>query len=230
MFRLSDVDSDLCSITDSCSSNTKRPEEWLQMILDTATPLAKKGDGEAMMILYNATGKLDWLEKAAEAGYARAQWLLAGRYEEGEGIFLWSGSRQESIEKWTKAAAEGEFPKAMMDYVGILIEKGDLQSARHWYQKAAETGYSEAVYSYGSYLAHEPNKYGFKENLVEGYALISILLELDGGGDMPRFVNLKLPKIAAKMTPQQIEEAQQYAKDWKATHPPLSFYPDKLGF
>jgi hypothetical protein len=78
-------------------------------------------------------------------------------------------------------------------------------------------------------LAHEPNKYQFKEKLVEGYALISMLLELDGGGDMPNYANLKFPRIAAKMTPQQIEEAQQYAKDWKATHPPLSFYPDKLG-
>ena len=40
----------------------------------------------------------------------------------------------------------------------------------------------------------------------------------------------KLTKIAAKMTPEQIEEAKAFAQEWKASHPPLSFFPDKLGF
>jgi hypothetical protein len=31
------------------------------------------------------------------------------------------------------------------------------------------------------------------------------------------------------MTAEQITEANRFAKEWKATHPPLSFYPEKLG-
>jgi len=31
------------------------------------------------------------------------------------------------------------------------------------------------------------------------------------------------------MTAEQIEESKIVAKEWKATHPPLSFFPDKLG-
>lgn len=230
MFRLSNVDSDLCSIMDSCSADIKRPKEWLQKLVDTVTPLAKKGDAEAMMILYNTTGKLEWLEEAAEAGYARAQWLLAGRYEEGEGVFLWPGSRQESIEKWTKAAAEGGFPKAMMNYVALLYKRGDLASARIWQKKAAETGYESGVTGYGAYLAHTPDRLKYPLDIVKGYALTSLLKDLDGGGNVEAYVDDVLPQIEEKMTPQQLEEAQQYAKDWKATHPPLSFYPDKLGF
>jgi hypothetical protein len=42
-------------------------------------------------------------------------------------------------------------------------------------------------------------------------------------------INDKLPKIAAKMTKTQIAEATAFAQKWKATHPPLSFFPDKLG-
>jgi len=31
------------------------------------------------------------------------------------------------------------------------------------------------------------------------------------------------------MTSEQTEKSLEVAKDWKATHPPLSFFPDKLG-
>jgi hypothetical protein len=41
-------------------------------------------------------------------------------------------------------------------------------------------------------------------------------------------VESKLPKIEAKMTAEQISEGKQLAKEWKATHAPLPFYPDKL--
>jgi len=39
-----------------------------------------------------------------------------------------------------------------------------------------------------------------------------------------------LPDIASQMTAKQIEQAKAFAKEWKATHPPLSFFPPKLGF
>lgn len=47
---------------------------------------------------------------------------------------------------------------------------------------------------------------------------------------MQENVEYKLPKVASKMTPEQIEEAKVFAAKWKATHPPLSFFPPKLGF
>ncbi|MFJ5283777.1 hypothetical protein ACIP66_07975 [Pseudomonas sp. NPDC088429] len=31
-----------------------------------------------------------------------------------------------------------------------------------------------------------------------------------------------------KMTPEQIEAAKKFAQEWASSHPPLSFFPDKL--
>lgn len=39
----------------------------------------------------------------------------------------------------------------------------------------------------------------------------------------------ELPKIASQMTPEQLEKAKVFARNWKATHAPLSYFPDKLG-
>ena len=67
-------------------------------------------------------------------------------------------------------------------------------------------------------------------DLVASYGLMSLLLELDGGGDMLPLAKDELPRIAAQMTPEQIKQAEAFAKEWKATHPPLSYFPEKLEF
>ncbi|WP_277372884.1 sel1 repeat family protein [Pseudomonas sp. AA-38] len=230
MLRLSRTDNDLCSIMNNCPSSTKTPLDWLKQARAIAGVNAEKGDAEAMYVMYLATAELEWLEKSAEAGYAQGQWLLANRYQEGEGFFFLPGNRKESYEKWIKASAEGGNPKAMMAYVGILYKKGDMETARHWITKAAETGFESGVTSLGAYSGHAPAKFGFPLDVVKGYGLISLLRELDGGGNVQVYVDEVLPEIAAKMTPEQIEQAKVFAKEWKATHPPLSFFPDKLGY
>jgi uncharacterized protein len=230
MFQLSYMDSDLCTIMNNCPADAKSPADWIKMIWEAAKPLVAQGDGEAMKIMYNSTGKIEWLEKSAEAGYAPAQWLLANRYLEGEGFFILPWKRQEAVEKWFKASAEGGNPKGMTAYAHILHEEGDIAGVRHWMEEASKLGYVDAVSSYGAYVAHTPDLLGYPLDLIKGYALIYLLQELDGGGNMQVYVEDTLPEIAAKMTPEQIEEAKVFAKEWKATHPPLSFFPDKLGF
>ncbi len=116
----------------------------------------------------------------------------------------------------------------MMDYIEILYKKGDLEGVRHWLQAAAETGDQKAISSYGSFIAHAPDQVGYPLDLVKGYALISLLKELDGGGAIQDFVHDTLEEIASKMTVEQIESSRAVAEQWKTTHPPLSFFPDKL--
>ncbi|WXL24749.1 sel1 repeat family protein [Ectopseudomonas mendocina] len=230
MFRLADTKDDLCSFINSCPGNIKDYRDWVRLLWKTAEPLAEGGDAEAMLIMYNTTGDVEWIEKSAGAGYPDAQYYLAAMYEEGKGFFFPPWRRAEKIEELYRKSAEGGFPKGMMMYAGLLIEKGDLQAAREWTKKGAETGFETMLYNYGSYLAHEPDKIGYELDLVRGYGIISLLLELDGGGGTLYLTEEKLKKIAAKMTPEQIEEAKAFAQEWKATHPPLSFFPDKLGF
>ena len=229
MFQLATAGGDLCAVANKCPSGIKSAGDWLELLIKTAEPRAMKGDAEAMAIMYNAKSDLTWLEKSAEAGYAPAQWLLANRYSEGEGSFLLPWNRKSAEEKWLKASSEGGYPKAMIEYISILYERGDMEGVRHWLEIAAKTGYQDAVSSYGAYLSHTPDKVGYPIDLIKGYALVSLLKELDGGGNVQVYVEGKLPLISEKMTPEQITEANHFAKEWKATHPPLSFYPEKLG-
>jgi hypothetical protein len=45
---------------------------------------------------------------------------------------------------------------------------------------------------------------------------------------MQENIDYELPKITSKMTPEDVERGKQFAKEWKKTHPPLSFFPEKL--
>jgi TPR repeat protein len=229
MIQLGRKNSDLCKILDNCPVSSKSPAQWLAYARDLVLVKANSGDAESLFLMYEITFDRNWLEKSANSGYALAQYWMAVGDRQGEGFFLLPGKREASVSRWLKAASEGGNPKAMMDYIEILYKNGDLEGVRHWLQVAAETGDQKAISSYGSYLAHAPDQVGYPLDLVKGYALISLLKELDGGGAIQDFVQDTLEEIGAKMTSEQIESSKSVAKKWKDTHPPLSFFPDKLG-
>ena len=227
MIQLGRVKNDLCKLSDDCPATEKKPSDWLNQASSIAQPKAEDGNAEAMYIMYELTLDTTWLEKAAAKSHQISQYLLAKSYNQGDGFFLpWK--RSEAVEKLFKASAESGYPPSMMEYGALLYEKGDIEGFRHWNEQAALASYATTVYGYGSDLAHEPDTYGFPFDVVKGYALVYTLKELDGGGGLQERVESKLPKIEAKMTAEQIAEGKKFAKEWKATHAPLSFYPDKL--
>lgn len=228
MIRLSENNNDLCVVMKNCPEGRKEPTEWRKMALDAAEKEAAKGNAEAMYLMFRLTGDDKWLEQSAEKGYAFAQYYLATGYRDGKGFFLLPSSRADVVQRLMKASAEGGYPPGMMAYVETLATKNDLETLRFWYEKAAKSGYASAVFGYGSYLSKNPSELGFSYEPVKSYALISTLLELDGGGGLLKYAKEILPEIAAKLTPEQIEQAKQMSKEWKATHPPLSYFPDKL--
>ncbi|SDT07768.1 hypothetical protein SAMN05216496_3214 [Pseudomonas sp. Z003-0.4C(8344-21)] len=227
MIQLGRVQKDLCKLSEDCPPTEKKPSDWLNQASSIAQPEAEDGNPEAMYIMYELTLDTTWLEKAAAKHHRFSQYLLAKSYHQGDGVFLpWK--RSEAVEQLFKASAEGGYPPAMMEYGALLYEKGDIEGFRHWNEQAALASYATTVYGYGSDLAHEPDTYGFPLDVVKGYALVYTLKELDGGGGLQARVESKLPKIEAKMTTEQITKGKRFAEEWKATHPPLSFYPDKL--
>ena len=228
MIRLSGSKNDLCVTMKNCPEDRKEPSEWRKMALEAAEKEAHKGNAEAMYLMFRLTGEDKWLEQSAEKGYAFAQYYLATGYRDGKGFYLLPSSRAEVVERLMKASAEGGYPLGMMGYVEALAYKKDFETLRFWNEKAAEAGYASAVFGYGSYLSKTPSEFGFPYDPVKSYALISTLLELDGGGGLQEYANDILPEIAEKLTPEQIEQAKQLSKEWKATHPPLSYFPDKL--
>ncbi|RON48035.1 tetratricopeptide repeat protein [Pseudomonas frederiksbergensis] len=228
MIQLGRSEKNLCQFSNDCDPTLKRPIDWLNLAQNLAKPKAEQGDAEAMFIMYQLTIDQDWLEKSANAGHAIAQYWMAVGEQEGNGKFLLPWKRSESIAMWLKASSERGYPKAMMAYVAVLYKEGDMEGVRHWLEEAAKTGEQNAVSTYGAYLTHTPDKVGYPLDLVKGYALVSLLKELDGGGSVRDYLEVKLPEIEAKMTPEQISQANEFAKKWKLTHPPLSFFPEKL--
>ncbi len=230
MLRLSGKGDDLCVAMGNCPADQKTPIEWLMLARETASARAAQGDAAAMYQMNSATADLAWLEKAAEAGYGEAQWLLANRYKEGRGTFIWPGSREEAVEKWFKASAESGYVLGMMGYAEILYKRNDLESVRYWVKKAAEAGYIKAVFSYASYVTHMPDQLNYPLDRVTGYGLISLIAKLDGGGGSALNAQEFLPEIAKKMTPEQIKQAEVFAEEWQKIHPPLSYFVTKYGF
>lgn len=230
MIRLGRVEEDLCVAMKNCPQGKDTSSNWVIRAKELAVQRATQGDAESMYLLYDMTGNDDWLVKSAENGFPFAQFRLATNYQEGNGSFLLPSRRSQAIERWMKASAENGYPRAMMGLAAIMIKNKDLASFRIWNEKAAETGYVEGVFGYASYIGEEKSKYGFEFDPIKSYALLSNLLELNGGGNVIRDVNDTLPDIEKKMTKEQVTMAKELAKTWKANHPPLSFFPDKLGY
>ncbi|WP_150752097.1 tetratricopeptide repeat protein [Pseudomonas fluorescens] len=228
MIQLGRMKNDLCVKIGNCPPAKKTPTEWFAQAKDLVLSKAQKGDPESQYLMYEITLSREWLEKSATAGYPLAQYWMAVSERQGEGFFLIPGKRDASVKRWLLLSSEGGYPKAMMDYLQILFEEGDMEGLRHWLKIAAETGDQAAISNYGAYIAHTPDKIGYPLDLVKGYALFTLLKELDDSGGIGRYVERKSEEIREKMTRTQIEESEKAAKDWKATHPPLSFFPDKL--
>ncbi|WP_445178471.1 tetratricopeptide repeat protein [Pseudomonas sp. McL0111] len=230
MIRLGGANDDLCVTMKNCSPSELSAVEWMEKAKNLAIEQASQGNAESMYLLWEITGNDDWLEKSAESNFALAQFRLATKYQEGGGIFLLPSKRLDAIEKWMKASAENGYPPAMMGLAAARINKSDFSGFRIWNENAAALGYVSAVFGYASYIGEGEPKYGFVSDPVTSYALLYNLLELDGGGNVINNVKDVLPEVEKNMSKEQITEAKKLAKNWKATHPPLSFFPDKLGY
>ncbi|WP_262387397.1 tetratricopeptide repeat protein [Pseudomonas chlororaphis] len=228
MIRLAGNDNDLCVLMENCPESGKEPSDWLQMAKQAAGEQAKNGNAEAMYLMFRITGDEGWLEKSAANGFAFAQYYLGTGYRDGKGFFILPSKRHETIESLMKASAEGGYPRGMMEYAAIRAEKKDFENYRSWNKKAAEAGYTNAVYGYGLNLSTKTSEFGFSYDPITSYALMHLLLELDGGGDILDAAKYSIEKISVNMSPEQIEKAKILSREWKANHPALSYFPDKL--
>jgi uncharacterized protein len=103
----------------------------------------------------------EW-QKLAEAGDAKAQYMLGQMYKDGKGVDRNSG---EAI-RWFRKSAEGGNPSAGY-WLGQLYENGDGvqrngQEAARWYKLAAEAGNVAAIqrlvllYQSGAFVPEDP--------------------------------------------------------------------------
>ena len=153
----------------------------------------------------------------AEHGNAQAQYELGAAYALGHGVPL----DLANAAIWYRKAADQGIARAQSN-LGTMYASGigvpvDPASALLWLGKAAAQGdpiaYESlgALYLYGNGVAKDyPQSYRWFSLAVPGLSDFPLSRAIEGRD-----------AAAAKMTPAQIEDAQQQAKLWAAQHPTL---------
>lgn len=120
------------------------------------------------------------------------------------------GDYETAMKELRPLAAQGDASAQFT--LGTMYDKGqgvsqDYQQAARWYTKAAEAGYASAQNNLAS-------MYFMGEGVPQGYVLAHVWANLaasQGGEDAVK----KRDAIASFMTPAQLAEAQQRAREWK---------------
>jgi TPR repeat protein len=161
-----------------------------------------------------------WFHHAADQDMPEAQFALGRCYAHGEGV---SENEVEAV-RWYQRAAGQNLPVAMeelghcyLDGTGVAT---DLGEGVKWIRKAAESGYAPAQNRLGlCYLKGE----GVKKDFVQAYKWFE--LGAAQGGELAPDIKVNLAKTQTHMTPEQIEEAQHAALEFKPRTSPDEISP-----
>ena len=97
----------------------------------------------------NCIASVEWIRKAADQGFAAAQYILGSWYEKGLGV---AKSSSLALEWWCKAATQGfsfaQFSIGQKYSGGLGVEK-NYSLAIEWHRKAAEQGLAESQIQLG---------------------------------------------------------------------------------
>jgi len=152
-----------------------------------------------------------WYQMAALQGYADAEFNLAVAYADGRGL---EKDYREAL-RWYRLAAEQGYAPAAFN-LGDLYYHGrgvgvDYDQAARWYRQAADQGHLGAIFMLGS--MHVAGQ-GVPRDLVQAYMWFT-LASLPNNAASRQSALRNRDLIARQMTPDQIDEAEQLAKDWK---------------
>lgn len=155
-----------------------------------------------------------WFRRAAEQGHIAAQHNLGVMYREGDGV----QNHVEAIQWFRKAADQGSADAQANLGHAYYHGQGcsqDYAEAAKWFRKAAEQGHAVAQFDLG--VMYQLGK-GVVQGYVQAHMWINLAASVSAGDDQKRFSSRR-EAIAAKMTRQQIAEAQALARDWKPRPP-----------
>ena len=149
------------------------------------------------------------LAPLAEQGNAKAQFRLGVMYEHSLGV----PQDYKTAVKWYRLSAEQGLAIAQsrlgfLHLLGIRGVQQDYKEAVKWSRLAAEQGNAIAQY----FLGHS---YADGQGVLQDYALAHMWFNLCGAsGDDEDCVENR-NRVEKKMTPSQIEKAQEMARNWK---------------
>lgn len=182
--------------------------------------LAEQGDCRAQFDLGTSylTGRgviqdipkaLEWFRKAAEQGSAKSQYNLGEGYRVGRGI---DKDMQQAIAWHTKAADQGL--KEAQSMLGLIYDRApdfprDPPKAAYFYRQAAAQGDFPSCVNLGI-------MYALGDGVVFDRVLAYFFVSIAASSHFPA-AEKTLPKIRAKMSAEQIEEAEQFARSWRTS-------------
>jgi len=154
----------------------------------------------------------DW-HPLAEQGDADAQFHLGVMYESGQSVLR---NDADAI-KWYRQAAEQDDAVAQFN-LGIMYAKGgapNYAEAAPWYRLAADHGLGGAQFNLGMMYAEGQ---GVSHDDVQAHMWLDLAAaQLPALGTNQRNSTVDArDRVASKMTPQQILEAQELAFEWTA--------------
>ncbi len=175
------------------------------------SPASLYADGVRRIEARDLTGVAP-LKRAANLGYAQAQFYLAKLYENGE-----AGLRKDPVEarRWTERAAQGGDRKAMHN-LGLYYFEGqggakNTTTAAQWFRKAADLGLSDSQYNLGR-LYEEG--YGVSQNGAEAYKWYLIAAR---AGDTE--ARASATRVARELSPEARGVAERSAQGFRAAGP-----------
>jgi localization factor PodJL len=173
---------------------------------------AKLYDEATVQLSAKQDGAVDTLLKAANLGYAPAQFHLGKLYETGE-----SGVRKDLAEarRWTERAAIGGERRAMHN-LGLYAFDGvggpkDLPTAAKWFEKAAQLGLVDSQYNLGRLYEQG---LGVPQNGREAYEWY--LIASNAGDDESRAA---ADQLRTKITATDRAAAERAATAFRSTDP-----------
>lgn len=156
----------------------------------------------------NFESALQEFKPLAAKGNADAQVNLGFLYARGQGV---KQDYKEALIWYRKAAEQGQpdaqFNLGSLYYDGLGVKR-DYAQAAQWYIKAAEQGQIDAQYNLG--LLYVTGQ-GVSPSLIQAYKWLAIAAAL-GDKEAEESKNL----AAAKMSPEQIDQAQAQVQAWWA--------------
>jgi len=189
--------------------------KWWRMAAQQGNSAAQFNLGlmydEGHGIEQNYQEAVKWYSLAAKQGYADAQYNLGLKYYFGKGV----AQDYKNAAKWIRLAAEQGNAEAQNN-LAVMYDQGqgveqDYEEAVKWYRSAAEQGFAGAQFNLGVMYAHGK---GVPQNYVQAHMWFN-LAGADGDADTAKIAVKNRDELARKMTPAQVEEAQQLAREWK---------------
>lgn len=158
-------------------------------------------------VLQDSNESVKWYRKAADQGYAKAQYHLGIFYFQGIGV----EANKEEAAKWYRKAADQGYADAQYNLAscyyggnGVAMNKAE---AVKWYRKSADQGVAMSQLSLGLCYA---KGIGVIKNEIEGYKWMLLASAQSEG------LNYFVSELERNLSPGQRAEGQRLAQEWAA--------------